>query len=135
MLYYANKKEIANNDSNNNNNSNNNNSIQTIRRQSGDELFECVWPFCGVGAQKINKLFHFRLTFSQLLENVYETGRVSNLLPPDRMALPPSQTPHKIATNLNLSITTLQNKILEIKFFSHGKLLNIPIPTLLNNAA
>ena len=41
MLYYANKKEIANNDSNNNN-SNNNNSIQTIRRQSGDELFECV---------------------------------------------------------------------------------------------
>ena len=125
MLYYANKKEIANNDSNNNNNSNNNNSIQTIRRQSGDELFECVWPFCGVGAQKINKL----------LENVYETGRVSNLLPPDRMALPPSQTPHKIATNLNLSITMLQNKILEIKFFNHGKLLNIPIPTLLNNAA
>ena len=23
---------------------------QTIRRQIGDELFECVWPFCGIGA-------------------------------------------------------------------------------------
>ena len=23
---------------------------QTIRRQITDELFECVWPFCGVGA-------------------------------------------------------------------------------------
>ena len=24
--------------------------IQTIRRQFADELFECFWPFCGVGA-------------------------------------------------------------------------------------
>ena len=23
--------------------------IQTIRRQIADELFECVWPFLGVG--------------------------------------------------------------------------------------
>ena len=23
---------------------------QTIRRQISDKLFECVWPFCGVGA-------------------------------------------------------------------------------------
>ena len=23
---------------------------QTIRRQIPDELFECVWPFCGIGA-------------------------------------------------------------------------------------
>ena len=23
---------------------------QTIRRQLADELFECVWPFCGIGA-------------------------------------------------------------------------------------
>ena len=23
---------------------------QTIRRQTADEFFECVWPFCGVGA-------------------------------------------------------------------------------------
>ena len=22
---------------------------QTIRRQIADKLFECVWPFCGVG--------------------------------------------------------------------------------------
>ena len=25
---------------------------QTIRRQIADELFECVWPFCGIGAVK-----------------------------------------------------------------------------------
>ena len=23
---------------------------QTIRQQFAEELFECVWPFCGVGA-------------------------------------------------------------------------------------
>ena len=23
---------------------------QTIRRQFADELFQCVWPFCGIGA-------------------------------------------------------------------------------------
>ena len=22
---------------------------QTIRRQFADELFECAWPFCGIG--------------------------------------------------------------------------------------
>ena len=26
---------------------------QTIRRQIADELFECVWPFFGIGAEKI----------------------------------------------------------------------------------
>ena len=26
---------------------------QTIRRQFSEELFECVWPFCGVGAQRV----------------------------------------------------------------------------------
>ena len=28
---------------------------QTIRRQFADDLFECVWPFCGIGAWKVNK--------------------------------------------------------------------------------
>ena len=27
---------------------------QTIRRQIPDELFECVWPFCGIGAEGVN---------------------------------------------------------------------------------
>ena len=27
---------------------------QTIRQQFGEELFECVWPFCGVGAKGLN---------------------------------------------------------------------------------
>ena len=27
---------------------------QTIRRQIADELFECVWPFCGIGAERVN---------------------------------------------------------------------------------
>ena len=27
---------------------------QTIRRQFADELFEYVWPICGVGAYNVN---------------------------------------------------------------------------------
>ena len=27
---------------------------QAIRRQIPDELFECVWPLCGVGALIVN---------------------------------------------------------------------------------
>ena len=26
---------------------------QTIRRQIDNELFECVWPFCGIGAWRV----------------------------------------------------------------------------------
>ena len=26
---------------------------QTIRRQFADELFECVCPFCGIGAERV----------------------------------------------------------------------------------
>ena len=29
---------------------------QTICRQKADELFECVWPFCGVGAWRVKVL-------------------------------------------------------------------------------
>ena len=29
---------------------------QTIRRQIPDELFECVWPFCWIGAEKVNSI-------------------------------------------------------------------------------
>ena len=27
---------------------------QTVRRQNADEMFENVWPFCGVGAERVN---------------------------------------------------------------------------------
>ena len=27
---------------------------QTIRRQFADEFFECVWPFCGICAERVN---------------------------------------------------------------------------------
>ena len=27
---------------------------QTIRRQFGYELFECVWLFCEIGTQRVN---------------------------------------------------------------------------------
>ena len=30
---------------------------QTIRRQIADELFECIWPFCGIGAWMDNNVF------------------------------------------------------------------------------
>ena len=26
---------------------------QKIRRQKADELFECVWPLCGIGAERV----------------------------------------------------------------------------------
>ena len=29
---------------------------QTIRRQIADELFECVWPFCEIGAKRVNRM-------------------------------------------------------------------------------
>ena len=29
---------------------------QTIRWQIADELFECVWPFCKIGAERVNIL-------------------------------------------------------------------------------
>ena len=28
---------------------------QTIRRQFANELFECVWPFCGIGAERVKE--------------------------------------------------------------------------------
>ena len=27
---------------------------QTIRGQFANELIECVWPFCGIGAERVN---------------------------------------------------------------------------------
>ena len=29
---------------------------QTIRRQYADKLFECVWPFCGIGTYKFRNV-------------------------------------------------------------------------------
>ena len=29
---------------------------QTIRQKIADELFECVWPFCEIGAERIKLL-------------------------------------------------------------------------------
>ena len=26
---------------------------QTIRWQIADKLFECIWPFCGIGAERV----------------------------------------------------------------------------------
>ena len=34
--------------------------IQTIRRQFAEELFECVWPFCDIGAEKFKYLKYSR---------------------------------------------------------------------------
>ena len=36
--------------------------IQTIRRQIADELFECVWPFCEIGTQKVKYFTSFETT-------------------------------------------------------------------------
>ena len=58
---------------------------QTIRRQIADELFECVWTFCGIGAWRVNymitacimkELIHGQINFIKFVEpnkfdNVY----------------------------------------------------------------
>ena len=31
---------------------------QTIRRRFADELFECVWPFCEIGAETVKLLLY-----------------------------------------------------------------------------
>ena len=38
--------------------------IQTIRWQFADELFECVWPFCGISTQRV-KHFFMRILLGQ----------------------------------------------------------------------
>ena len=30
---------------------------KTIRRHIADELLECVWPFCEIGASRVKKIF------------------------------------------------------------------------------
>ena len=32
---------------------------QTIRPQIGDKLYECVWPFCEVGAKRFKQINYF----------------------------------------------------------------------------
>ena len=39
---------------------------QKIRRQTAEELLECVWPFCGVGAQRFKNANN---TFTEALED------------------------------------------------------------------
>ena len=49
---------------------------QTIRRQFADELFECVWPFCGTGAQRVKLcliiVIAISLVFNDLSSSVEE---------------------------------------------------------------
>ena len=49
---------------------------QTIRRQVEDELFECVSPFCDIGAKRVNNKFsnyfkYIRLEFQTQPSNIY----------------------------------------------------------------
>ena len=37
---------------------------QTIRRQIADDLFKCVWPCCGVGAERVRFKTIFRIAQS-----------------------------------------------------------------------
>ena len=43
----------------------------TIRQQFADKLFECVWPFCGIGAERVNK-------WNNLRSNVLKITSVQN---------------------------------------------------------
>ena len=52
---------------------------QTIRQQFADELFECVWPFCGIKILKyVNYYIAFKYT-SKSNENIYINQSHPNL--------------------------------------------------------
>ena len=53
---------------------------QTIRWQIADELFECVWPFCGVGALKVNKTCMFTI-MTRMTETLLFLGEKEETLP------------------------------------------------------
>ena len=41
---------------------------QTIHRQIANKLFQCVWPFCEIGAQRIKRrILNFLLSFSAII--------------------------------------------------------------------
>ena len=42
---------------------------QIIRRQIADELFECVWPFCVIGAKKVKT---FRKFYPKIFKKIVE---------------------------------------------------------------
>ena len=45
---------------------------QKIRRQIANELFECVWPFCEIGAKRVQNLYNYRFrSFSAIVITFY----------------------------------------------------------------
>ena len=44
---------------------------QTIRRQFADELFECVWPFCGIGSYRAHEDFELHRILTTKLSKYY----------------------------------------------------------------
>ena len=56
---------------------------QTIRGQIADELLECVWPFCEIGAKRANMSNSF-VTYIAVLNNgeipVVTEGKLSILM-------------------------------------------------------
>ena len=43
---------------------------ETNRLRIADELFECVWPFCGVGAYRINSCLLYFHAPIRILETI-----------------------------------------------------------------
>ena len=39
---------------------------QTIRRQIAAELFQCVWPFCEIAAERVKGWKHYIAKYSSL---------------------------------------------------------------------
>ena len=43
--------------------------IQTIRRQIANELFECVWPFCEIGAKGDKEMNIMSINYHRIANN------------------------------------------------------------------
>ena len=53
---------------------------QTIRWQIADELFECIWPFCEIGAKTVRNWFLEILKNSNVLISHWDQLQFSVLL-------------------------------------------------------
>ena len=52
---------------------------KAICRQFADELFECIWSFCGIGAERVNKLTSHFLKAAILDINPFQAETVAQV--------------------------------------------------------
>ena len=105
---------------------------QTNRRQIADDLFECLWPFCGIGAKRVNipnipdeiKGFdsdsHFELLIVK--EITYYYFFLLHLPPMTQNVLPSAKVKNEISNHFRLSFF-LVSQVFVIHGYLHSELI------------